>query len=166
MILINLSYSKDNEEKYNYRNYNKNNDNFENSYKDNYLYNNTTRNNNKISLNEMKYERRNLNYGNTNLYREYNKENKYNMRKSKSKSFEIINDKNKKLKKGELNYLENYLNSLLKERSKLEKMLNEIPGHPRTLKDIKQRNNIKDKIGHNESEILVTQQQLKNLREN
>ena len=54
---------------------------------------------------------------------------------------------------------------MLKERSKLEKMLNDIPEHPRTLKDIKLRNTIKDKIEHNENEILITQQQLKNLRE-
>ena len=74
------------------------------------------------------------------------------MKRSKSKPFEIVNLKNKKLKKGELNYLENYLNSLLKERSKLEKMFNEIPTHPRTLKDIKLRNTIKDKIDHNENE--------------
>ena len=45
---------------------------------------------------------------------EYNKSNKYTMKRSKSKPFEIVNLKNKKLKKGELNYLENYLNSLLK----------------------------------------------------
>ena len=44
-------------------------------------------------------------------------------------------------------------------------MFNEIPTHPRTLKDIKLRNTIKDKIDHNENEIMITQQQLKNIRE-
>ena len=77
-----------------------------------------------------------------------------------------IAEKNKKIKKGELNYLENYLSSLLKERSQLEKDLSEIPEHPRTLKDIKLKNSIKDKITQNDREMINIQQQLKKLRGN
>ena len=118
-----------------------------------------------LILEERKTEKLNYNYNDFDLDNEKNKPYKYNMKKSNSKSFDIITEKNSKLKKSELNYLENYLNSLLKERSKLEKMSNEIPLHPRTLKDIKLRNSIKDKIDHNENEIMITQQQLKNIRE-
>jgi hypothetical protein len=75
-------------------------------------------------------------------------------------------EKNKKMKKGELNYLENYLSSLLKERSQLEKDLSEIPEHPRTLKDIKLKNSIKDKIAQNDREMINIQQQLRKLRGN
>ena len=155
------------EDKNDYRNYKKANDNNENEYNYKLPINNTTRYKNKVYLNEMNNEKLDYNYNNnnSNINNAYNKTYKYNMKKSNSKSFEVYNEKNKKLKKGELNYLENYLNGMLKERSKLEKMLNDIPEHPRTLKDIKLRNTIKDKIEHNENEILITQQQLKNLRE-
>ena len=148
-------------------NYNKANKNKENEYEYKLPFNNTTRHKNKIYSGEGKNEKINYNYKySIILDDENNKQYKYNMKKNSSKSFEIINEKNRKLKKGELNYLENYLNSMLKERSKLEKMFNEIPELPRTLKDIKLRNTIKDKIEHNEKEILITQQQLKNIREN
>ena len=155
------------EDKNDSRNYKKANDNNENEYNYKLPINNTTRYKNKVYLNEMNNEKLDYNYNNnnSNINNAYNKTYKYNMKKSNSKSFEVYNEKNKKLKKGELNYLENYLNGMLKERSKLEKMLNDIPEHPRTLKDIKLRNTIKDKIEHNENEILITQQQLKNLRE-
>ena len=155
------------EDKNDSRNYKKANDNNENEYNYKLPINNTTRYKNKVYLNEMNNEKFDYNYNsnNSNINNAYNKTYKYNMKKSNSKSFEVYNEKNKKLKKGELNYLENYLNGMLKERSKLEKMLNDIPEHPRTLKDIKLRNTIKDKIEHNENEILITQQQLKNLRE-
>ena len=73
-------------------------------------------------------------------------------------------EKNKKFKKGELNYLENYLSTLLKERTQLENDLSEIPDHPRTLKDIKLKNSIKDKITQNDKEIFNIQKQLKNIR--
>ena len=75
-----------------------------------------------------------------------------------------IAEKNKKFKKGELNYLENYLSTLLKERTQLENDLSEIPDHPRTLKDIKLKNSIKDKITQNDKEIFNIQKQLKNIR--
>jgi hypothetical protein len=154
------------EENNHFRNYNKTNENNEKDYEYNIPFNNTTRYKSKIYQDERKNEKFNYtNNYNILLDDDNNKPYKYNMKKSNSKSFEIINEKNRKLKKGELNYLENYLNSMLKERSKLEKMFNEIPEHPRTLKDIKLRNTIKDKIEHNEKEILITQQQLQNIRE-
>ena len=159
----NEKYDNNNDEdnKY-YSKYNKTN---ENEYEYKLPINNTTRIKKEIYPDERKNEKFKYDYNNNNLDNE-NRPFKYNMKKSNSKSFEIINEKNKKLKKGELNYLENYLNSMLKERSKLEKMYNEIPEHPRTLKDIKLRNTIKDKIEHNENEIMLTQQKLKNLRDN
>ena len=148
-----------------YTNYKKVNDNKENEYEYVPPFTNSERNKNKLHLDERKTGDLNFNRWDYNLDNEKNKPYKYHMKKSNSKSFDIISEKNSKLKKGELNYLENYLNSLLKERSKLEKMFNEIPTHPRTLKDIKLRNTIKDKIDHNENEIMITQQQLKNIRE-
>ena len=75
-----------------------------------------------------------------------------------------IFEKNRKAKKGELNYLENYLSGLLKERTQLEKSFSEIPEHPRTLKDIKLKNSIKDKIIQNDKEVFNTQNQLKKIR--
>ena len=73
-------------------------------------------------------------------------------------------EKNTRYKKGELNYLENYLSSLLKERAQLENDFAEIPEHPRTLRDIKLKNSIKDRITQNDKEIFNIQQQLKSLR--
>jgi prefoldin subunit 5 len=74
------------------------------------------------------------------------------------------NKTDKKIKKGELNYLENYMNSLLKERIKLENELNEIANYPQTLSNIKSRNNIKDKILLNNNEILNIKKKLQKLR--
>ena len=158
------NYNNNEEDNY-YTNYKKVNENKENEFEYKKPYTTTDRNKNKFHLEERKTEKLNYNYNDFDLDNEKNKSYKFNMKKSNSKSFDIINEKNSKLKKSELNYLENYLNSLLKERSKLEKMSNEIPLHPRTLKDIKLRNSIKDKIDHNENEIMITQQQLKNIRE-
>ena len=159
-----MDLNKDFEENQQYRRYNRRSDDYnENSYDNNMSYNKSTRIN-KNYINE-KDQRLDYNRNDINTLGEYNKSNKYTMKRSKSKPFEIVNLKNKKLKKGELNYLENYLNSLLKERSKLEKTFNEIPEHPRTLNDVKLKNNIRDKIEHNANEISITQQQLKNIRE-
>ena len=63
-----------------------------------------------------------------------------------------------------MNYLENYLSSLFKERAQLENDFKEIPEHPRTLNDIKLKNSIKDKITQNENEINNIQQQLRLIR--
>ena len=82
---------------------------------------------------------------------------------SKSNSSIYISEKNKK---GELNYLENYLSTLLKDRTQLEKTFSEIPEHPRTLKDIKLKSSIKDKIAQNEKEVFDIQQKLKKIRGN
>ena len=159
-----MELNRDYEENQQYRKYNRRNDYNENSFDNNLKNNNSTRMLDKNYFNE-KEQKYDYNKNDINMFREYNKSNKYNMKRSKSKPFEIVNLKNKKLKKGELNYLENYLNSLLKERSKLEKTFNEIPEHPRTLNDVKLKNNIRDKIEHNANEITITQQQLKNIRE-
>ena len=53
---------------------------------------------------------------------------------------------------------------MLKERTQLENDFAEIPEHPRTLKDIKLKNSINDKIIQNQKEIMNIQQQLKNIR--
>jgi len=63
-----------------------------------------------------------------------------------------------------LNYFENYLSTLLKERCQLENDLNEIMNSPRTLSDIKLKNNISDKIALNDNEIQKTKNKLKKLR--
>ena len=60
--------------------------------------------------------------------------------------------------------MENYLSSLLKERSKLENELEEMPKNPRTLTDIKSKNKIKDKISQNKTEIQNIQKKLKKER--
>jgi hypothetical protein len=67
-------------------------------------------------------------------------------------------------KKKELNVLENYLSNLLKERCKLENELIEATESPRTLSDIKLKNNINDKIELNEKEIQNTKNKLKIIR--
>jgi len=67
-------------------------------------------------------------------------------------------------KKKELNVLENYLSNLLKERCKLENELIEVTESPRTLSDIKLKNNINDKIDLNEKEIQNTKNKLKIIR--
>ena len=76
----------------------------------------------------------------------------------------VMKEKNKEVKKSEINYLENYLNSLLKERNRLENELSDIPEHPQTLTDIKLRNNIKDKIFQSDNELKNIKQKLKKLR--
>ena len=63
-----------------------------------------------------------------------------------------------------MNYFENYLSTLLKERCQLENDLNEIMNSPRTLSDIKLKNNISDKITLNDNEIQKTKNKLKKLR--
>ena len=63
-----------------------------------------------------------------------------------------------------MNYFENYLSTLLKERCQLENDLNEIMNSPRTLSDIKLKNNISDKIALNDNEIQKTKNKLKKLR--
>ena len=66
--------------------------------------------------------------------------------------------------KKNLNHFENYLSTLLKERCQLENDLNEIMNSPRTLSDIKLKNNISDKITLNDNEIQKTKNKLKKLR--
>ena len=66
--------------------------------------------------------------------------------------------------KKELNFLENYLSNLLKERCKLENDLIEVNESPRTVSDIKLKSNINDKITFNENEIQKTKNKLKKLR--
>lgn len=73
-------------------------------------------------------------------------------------------ERNIQLKKGELNYLENYLSSLLNQRAKLENDLSDIPDNPRTLTDVKNRNSIQDKINQNDKEISITKDKLKKIR--
>ena len=68
------------------------------------------------------------------------------------------------IRKKELNFLENYLSSLLKERCKLENELIEVNESPRTFSDIKLKSNINNKIALNEKEIQNTKNKLKNLR--
>ena len=67
-------------------------------------------------------------------------------------------------KKNNLNYFENYLSALLKERYQLENDLTEIMSNPLTLSDIKLKNHINDKISFNNNEIQKTKAKLKKLR--
>ena len=67
-------------------------------------------------------------------------------------------------KKNNLNYFENYLSALLKERYQLENYLTEIMSNPLTLSDIKLKNHINDKISFNNNEIQKTKAKLKTLR--
>ena len=69
-----------------------------------------------------------------------------------------------KITNNEINYLENYLSSLLREKCKLENELIEIVNYPKTLSDIKLKTNINSKIALNEKEIQETKIKLKNLR--
>ena len=83
----------------------------------------------------------------------YNKNNYYN-----------DNNNNLMSKKNNLNYFENYLSALLKERYQLENDLTEIMSNPLTLSDIKLKNHINDKISFNNNEIQKTKAKLKKLR--
>ena len=83
----------------------------------------------------------------------YNKNNYYN-----------DNNNNLMSKKNNLNYFENYLSALLKERYRLENDLTEIMSNPLTLSDIKLKNHINDKISFNNNEIQKTKAKLKKLR--
>ena len=69
-----------------------------------------------------------------------------------------------KITNNEINYLENYLSSLLREKCKLENELIEIVNYPKTLSDIKLKTNINDKIILNEKEIKKIRYRLKLLR--
>ena len=84
---------------------------------------------------------------------DYNKNNYYN-----------DNNNNLMSKKNNLNYFENYLSALLKERYQLENDLTEIMSNPLTLSDIKLKNHINDKISFNNNEIQKTKAKLKTLR--
>ena len=69
-----------------------------------------------------------------------------------------------KITNNEINYLENYLSSLLREKCKLENELIEVVDYPKTLSDIKLKTNINDKIILNEKEIKKIRYRLKLLR--
>ena len=141
-----------------------------------YDYNNSTENSekNKKNINFKKYNylRKKLNSENKNYNNNSNEVNdykgsKYNYCKDdyyNDARLLIIKEKNKEVKKSEINYLENYLNSLLKERNRLENELSDIPENPQTLTDIKLRNNIKDKILQSDNELKSIKQKLKKLR--
>ena len=180
------SYGKnDKYDKYNYSNEKNNiyenksnyyNDEFNNNDNEKYMDTNCKTNYNKKYEYKQQYNKtyRNQDIDMNNEKEEFNNDNFNNYESKKFmrnkthdnfKRADLINEKNNKLKKGELSYLENYLQIMINERSKYEKEFNEIPKHPRTLKDIKLRNLLKDKIEHNEKEIINTQQQIKNLRE-
>lgn len=92
--------------------------------------------------------------------------NKYNYYKNDygDGTLEYTNEKNKELKRSEINYLENYLSCLLKERSKLENDLDEINRYTKTLTDVKIKNNINDKISLNNIEIQSIKKKLKRIR--
>ena len=116
---------------------------------------------------KLKSEDKNINNNNNSSdFNDY-KGSKYNYSKDdyyNDAGLLIIKEKNKEVKKSEINYLENYLNSLLKERNRLENELSDIPEPPQTLTDIKLRNNIKDKIFQSDSELKNIKQRLKKLR--
>lgn len=141
----------------------KNNDEKKNEIekKNKYDYEKDENFNYEIKINKNKYDDDEIQREEYNSYSNCNR--KYNY-KINDNCENIIFEKNKKAKKGELNYLENYLSGLLKERTQLEKSFSEIPEHPRTLKDIKLKNSIKDKIIQNDKEVINTQNQLKKIR--
>ena len=173
------NYSNEDNNKYNYSNeknnytfdekdnnrnyeYNKKNYDYDNNNRQ-YNNNNTTRTQKKSYLEKYQNEKNYFNYLDDDFKgRKYNYKNDINYNDNNESKY--IAEKNKKFKKGELNYLENYLITLLKERTQLENDLSEIPDHPRTLKDIKLKNSIKDKITQNDKEIFNIQKQLKNIR--
>ena len=176
---LNYKYNYSNEKnKYNYSNEKSNyrNDKYNSSikdfdYKNDYKYEkipfkNTTRSQKNFYPDKYGYEKNNLDY---NLDTDF-KGRKYNYKIEERNNYDNNNlskktvEKNTRYKKGELNYLENYLSSLLKERAQLENDFAEIPEHPRTLRDIKLKNSIKDRITQNDKEIFNIQQQLKSLR--
>jgi len=158
---FNLDKERYNQDRYNIANndnlYNKKAHNLSDFAHINYKYNNEDNRNNIFykKRDEMKYN----NYDDS-------KGNKYNYYKTNynNDSLMNINERDKKIRKGELNYLENYLNSLLKDRIRLENELNEIDDNPQTLSNIKSRNNIKDKILQNNNEILIIKKKLQKLR--
>ena len=79
-------------------------------------------------------------------------------------TLDYITEKNREIKKSEINYLESYLSSLFKERTNLQNEFYELPEHPRTLSDIKIKNNISDKISQNNNEIQNIKNKLKKIR--
>ena len=100
---------------------------------------------------------------NTNdIFKKYYYNKYYNNKESESN--DNSNDNYNLSRKKELNFLENYLSSLLKERCKLENELIEVNESPRTFSDIKLKSNINNKIALNEKEIQNTKNKLKNLR--
>jgi len=142
--------------------YNKKNYNYENSIENNIPFNYTNRIQ-KRNLNDIQKNEKNLNYSFDNDF----KGRKYSYNNARYKYNKLSNcniGKNQKYKIGELNYLENYLSTLLKERAQLENNLLEISDPPRTLKDIKLKNSIKDRITQSDKEIFNIQQQLKEIR--
>ena len=119
---------------------------------------------NNLKRKENNYNDLNTSNDMNNIYIKYNSD-KYDY----STLDENNNDKNNynlldKKKKIELNSLKNYLNSLLKERCKLENQITESMESPRTFSDIKLKSNITDKIALNDKEIIDTKNKLKKLR--
>jgi hypothetical protein len=119
---------------------------------------------NNLKRKENNYNDMNTSNDMNNISKKYNSD-KYDY----STLDENNNDKNNynlldKKKKIELNSLKNYLNSLLKERCKLENQLTESMESPRTFSDIKLKSNITDKIALNDKEIIDTKNKLKKLR--
>lgn len=104
-----------------------------------------------------------LNGNNVNIERK--NENKLKS-KYEYKKYDYNNEEytSQKITNNEINYLENYLSSLLREKCKLENELIEIVNYPKTLSDIKLKTNINDKIILNEKEIKKIRYRLKLLR--
>ena len=98
------------------------------------------------------------------VFKKYNYNKYFNNMEHESINNNANNIKNKFNKNNDLNFLENYLNSLLKERSKLENELIEVNESPKTFSDIKLKSNINNKIALNDKEIQETKIKLKNIR--
>ena len=137
----------------------------------NYISNNSDINKNSIDINidnidSYKYKnnlKRKENFYDSNIIK--NKRDNLLSSYDYDKSDYNLNSTNNSLSaKKNLNYFENYLSTLLKERCQLENDLNEIMNSPRTLSDIKLKNNISDKIALNDNEIQKTKNKLKKLR--
>ena len=133
----------------------------DNDSKEKYNYNYFPK---RVKLSRNKYAKES-NHFNRSVDEEY-WGNKYNYYKNdySDGTLDYLNEKNKEMKISEINYLENYLSCLLKERSKLESELDEINKYTKTLTDIKNKNNINDKISQNNIEIQNIKKKLKKLR--
>ena len=143
---------------------NKKNSNESNNYNNNNIYNYKEYDNPNCGNRQEYTYKHNLYESEANINSENKNNNSYEKNYNRNSYKKTTDFEYERKYNEEEDSLEGQLNQLLKEKKYLEDCLLKLPENPRTLKDIKLKNSIKDKITQGDKEIFNIQKQLKNIR--